>query len=152
MNRESDDYKINEHISKFKYSIFSTNIRSLTRHLTELKTIINNVETDVIALQEIWNPHDGYVNIQNYHKIEMKKREKKLGEGVALYIKKDIKYELNKKLNTLKLEKIEIIAATLNLKEGKITVISIYRPPDSDIKQTIKDLDKILYKTAKIKQ
>ena len=73
---ETDDDKITKHISNYKYSILSTNIRSLTRHLTELKTIINNLETDVIALQEIWNPHAGYVNIQNYHKIEMKKREK----------------------------------------------------------------------------
>ena len=148
---ETDDDIIHEHIKKHQYSIFSTNIRSLTKHLTELKTIVSNVETDVIALQEIWNPHAGYVNIQNYHKIEMKKREKKRGGGVALYIKKDIKYELHKQLNEIKLEKIELIAATLKLKEGNVIVISIYRPPDSDMKLTIKDLDKILHATGEKK-
>ena len=148
---ETDDDKIKDHIMKHSYSIFSSNIRSLTKHLTELKTIVSNLETDVIALQEIWNPHAGYVNINNYQKIEMKKREKKRGGGVALYIKKNIKYELHKKLNEIKLEKIELIAVNLKLKEGNVIVISIYRPPDSDIKQTIKDLDKILYATGENK-
>ena len=72
---ETDDEKIKEHIIKNKYSILSTNIRSLTKHLTELKTIVSNLETDIIALQEIWNPHAGYVSINNYHKIEMKKEK-----------------------------------------------------------------------------
>ena len=148
---ETDDDKINEHIKKHNYSIFSTNIRSLTKHITELKETVSNLETDVIALQEIWNPHAGYVNIHNYHKIEMKKREKKRGGGVALYIKKTIKYELHKKLNETKLETIELIAVTLKLKESNVIVMSIYRPPDSDMKQTIKDLDKILNTTGENK-
>ena len=147
----TDDETITQHIRNHKYSVLSTNIRSLTKHLTELKTIVSNIETDVIALQEIWNPHAGYVSINNYHKIEMKKREKKRGGGVALYIKKDIKYELHKKLNEINLEKIELIAATLKLNEGNVIVISIYRPPDSDIKLTIKDLDKILIATGENK-
>ena len=141
---ETDDDKINEHIRKHKYSIFSTNIRSLTKHITELKATVSNLETDVIALQEIWNPHAGFVNIHNYQKIEMKKREKKRGGGVALYIKKTIKYELHKKLNETKLETIELIAVTLMLEESNVIVMSIYRPPDSDIKLTIKDIEKIL--------
>ena len=148
---ETDDEIIKEQVRKNQYSILSTNIRSLTKHLTELKTIVSNLETDIIALQEIWNPHAGYVSINNYHKIEMKKRENKRGGGVALYIKKDIKYELHKKLNEINLEKIELIAATLKLKEGNVIVISIYRPPDSDIKLTIKDLDKILTATGENK-
>ena len=141
---ETDDDKINEHIRKHKYSIFSTNIRSLTKHITELKATVSNLETDVIALQEIWNPHAGFVNIHNYQKIEMKKREKKRGGGVALYIKKTIKYELHKKLNETKLETIELIAVTLMLEESNVIVMSIYRPPDSDMKLTIKDIEKIL--------
>ena len=44
----------------------------------------------------------------------------------------------------MKLKTIELIAVTLMLEESNVIVMSIYRPPDSDMKLTIKDIEKIL--------
>ena len=69
--------EIKKEIKQSKFSILSFNIRSLTKNIMTLKDTVKTLDTDIIGLQEIWNPHAGFVKIDGYKDIIMKKRSGK---------------------------------------------------------------------------
>ena len=101
-----------EIINKFRenrFSMISMNIRSLTKHLSELRHIASKLKPDIIALQEIWKPHEPFVSIPDYHNIIMNVRPPgKTGGGTAIYVKKSLKIKKINALNDIKLKKMEL--------------------------------------------
>ena len=139
-----NDHQIKSKIESKKYSALSLNIRSLMRNIDQLKSILNTVQPDFVLLSEIFRPHIGFVATKSFHKIEMKVRANRSGGGVGIFISSKYKYVMLTKLNNLRLKGIEIIAAKVFLEESELTLISVYRPPELNIKDTMGDLDLIL--------
>ena len=140
-----NDDKLIKKFNENKFSLISINIRSLTKHLSELKQITEKFEPDIITLSEIWRPHGPYVAINNYHEIIMNVRPPgKSGGGTAIYVKKTHKIEKTDKFDQIKLKKIEISAIKVISNRSEVLILSMYRPPDCSITDTINDLDKIL--------
>ena len=132
-------------IEEYRFSILSINLMSLTKNITNLKILTQEIQTDLINVQEIRNPHSDYVKIDNFHNIIMKTRPgNKLGGGVGLYLNKRHKYTLHETINDLKLEKLEAVAIKATLENTVCTIVSIYRPPNINVSTTLNDLEKIL--------
>ena len=51
------------------------------------------MNTNIIACQEIWNPHNGFVKIEGYKEILKPRQNGKRGGGLGLYIKTDLNYK-----------------------------------------------------------
>ena len=52
-------------LNKYKYSVLSLNILSLSKHFNEFKLLLSDLENpSIIALQEIWHPK--FVKIPGY--------------------------------------------------------------------------------------
>ena len=150
VNKSSEEICMNDEIIKTKinqneFSIVSTNIWSLTKHLNQLEQIIENLKPDIICLSEVWKPHEKYVKIKGYNNIITKLRPPGVrGGGVAIYVSKRLKYERVQILDELELKQIEIVA--IKVKEMNTIVASLYRPPDQKPNETISDLELILGK------
>ena len=140
----NDDREIIEKIKKSRYSILSVNIRSLNKNIDHMRKIVNELKPDLVSMCETFNPHPGFVGINDYHKIILKKRIGKTGGGLAFWIKKSHKFEFFDKINGLKLNKIEALAVKINLDNKDHVFVSIYRPPDAKSGETFEDLEKIL--------
>ena len=139
-----------EIINKFRenrFSMISMNIRSLTKHLSELRHIASKLKPDIIALQEIWKPHEPFVSIPDYHNIIMNVRPPgKTGGGTAIYVKKSLKIKKINALNDIKLKKMELTSIIVTSNKYEVLILSLHRPPDCTITDTKDDLDKILSK------
>ena len=95
-----DDNKIKEMIDNYKYSLFSTNIRSLNRDFSQLRCIVNEFQPDFVTISEIFRPQKDFVKLNDYHLL-MKTREGiSRGGGVALYAKKIFDLEPIEKINS----------------------------------------------------
>ena len=138
------DTEINNEICKHQYSIFSINIRSLTKNILQLRQTVKKLSTTIIACQEIWHPHTGFVNIEGYSNIVAKTRKNKRGGGLGLYIKNGISYKILETVDQLKLKKIEAQGIKITENNKDTEIINIYRPPECDFKTTIDDLKEIL--------
>ena len=102
------------------------------------------LSTTIIACQEIWHPHTGFVNIEGYSNIVAKTRKNKRGGGLGLYIKNGISYKILETVDQLKLKKIEAQGIKITENNKDTEIINIYRPPECDFKTTIDDLKEIL--------
>ena len=76
----NDDREIIEKIKKSRYSILSVNIRSLNKNIDHMRKIVNELKPDLVSMCETFNPHPGFVGINDYHKIILKKELEKLVE------------------------------------------------------------------------
>ena len=126
--------EIKKEIKQSKFSILSFNIRSLTKNIMTLKDTVKTLDTDIIGLQEIWNPHAGFVKIDGYKDIIMKKRSGKRGGGLGFYLRNDMAYKTLDDVNNLNLKKIEALGIKLTTDNNETQIINIYRPPGSDKK------------------
>ena len=140
-NNDSINNKINK---EYNFSILSVNVCSLNKKLTKLKQITNEIPTDIICCQEVFQPHTGYVSIKNFHPILTKLRDKKRGGGVGIYVDKKHTFTEHEQIKKLELQKIEAIGINILLNRTKYTIISIYRPPNTNQTTTIEDLEKII--------
>ena len=112
-----------------------------------LRETVKRLETDIIGLQEIWNPHAGFVKIDGYKDIVMKKRTSgKRGGGLGFYLKNHMVYKTIDDVNNLNLKKLEVLGIRLKIDNNEIQIVNIYRPPDSDTKTTLEELEQILKK------
>ena len=69
-------------------------------------------------------------------------RTHRTGDGVGLYILKDIEYKLRNDINTGYNNHMESIFVEIINKRGKNAVIGvIYWPPKSDVKEFLKDFN-----------
>ena len=95
----------------------TTNIRSLTKHLCQLKRTIEEFPVDIIALSEIWNPNKPFVQLNKYHEILTKTRPlNRTGGGVGLYLSQKLTHEEYTEINNLNLKHTEIVGAKIKRK------------------------------------
>ena len=138
------DTEINNEICKHQYSILSINIRSITKNILQLRKTVKKLNTTIVACQEVWHPHRGFVNIEGYSNIVVKTRKNKRGGGLGLYVKNGISYEILETVDQLKLKKIEVQGIRITENNKNTDIINIYRPPECDYKTTINDLKEIM--------
>ena len=111
------------------------NIRSLAKNFPHLKewilTLNNSVSFDVIALQEIWQvQYTEEFDLPGYQPIVYKTRSTARGGGVALFIKKGIKFKIIDQFSIFHERVFESICIELTYPSKKrMNVMSIYRPP-----------------------
>ena len=136
-----NDAEIINNFRENRFSMISMNIRSLTKHLSELRHIASKLKPDIIALQEIWKPHEPFVSIPDYHNILMNVRPPgKTGGGTAIYVKKSLKIKKINALNDIKLKKMELTSIIVTSNKYEVLILSLYRPPDSTLTDTKHDL------------
>ena len=141
----TNDTQIKTKIDESRLSVLSHNIRSLKNKITQLRQIVAQYPVDCICLSEIWNPHVPSVHLKNYHKIIARKRRRKGGGGVGIYINQRLKYEEHNEINNLKLKSLEVVGAKVKTwNNQKMTIISAYRPPKIPIEDTISDMETVL--------
>ena len=125
----------------------STNIRSLTKIIDQLRNLVTEISPDFISLVEVFNPLSKYVRIPKYHEPIIRTRQRmKLGGGTCLYIRDCYTFETLDIINYLELNIIEVLAVRVTLNDKKITIITLYRPPNAKVEESFRDLDKILDK------
>jgi len=114
-----------------KTVLMSFNIQSINAKFSDFKELILELmeganHPDVICLQEIWHIADpNYFNLPGYQDIIFRKRNKKQGEGVAIYLKNGIPY---KTLESPFLEQVyETLFLEICLNNKKINIGSVYR-------------------------
>ena len=72
--------------------MISTNIRSLTKNLSQLKQIANRLKPNIITLSEIWRPYGPYVTLPDYNPMIINVRPPgKSGGCTAIYNSKLMK-------------------------------------------------------------
>ena len=112
--------------------IFSLNVRSLTKHLDEIKILVEDKRPHIFSLCETQLDDcvlDEKLHLDGYHEIIRRDMNRNSG-GVALYIHKSIPYTNRNDL----LCDLEICAAQLNIHYVKpILVSSVCRPPHSKV-------------------
>ena len=147
MSEFLNDNELHNKIKENRFTLFSKNIRSLTKNLIELNFIAQKFEPDVLTVQEIWKPYGPFVTINNYHEIIMNpRRQGKNGGGTAIYVHKRNKYKKVNKFEQLKLKVVEVTAVEMISNKFEVLIISIYRPPKSDMGDTFHDFEKIFSK------
>lgn len=110
-----------------KLSVAFLNVRSLTLHFADFKTLIGQEQYDIIGVSETWlteNIPSNSVEVEGYNFIRKDRGTR--GGGVGLYLKKNFEYEI---LYTNAHEALEQI--WVRVKSSKFTYIigSLYRPP-----------------------
>lgn len=122
-------YEIPERINlNNKFSTFCLNIRSLDRHGSEFKLLLNQFKTppDCIMIQETWGDTLNF-NIKGYKKFILKRKNKR-GGGVGIFIKEIYNSELITEMSYIK-DTIEVISIKFSYKHKNFIYTSLYRPP-----------------------
>ena len=140
-----------------KFKVLSTNIRSLSKNFAELSQLVETYHPDIITLSEVWDPHIGVANLNDYHDLTMKtrkldlsnksrskkskkKKKSNIGGGVGIYISKKHKVQQLENINKIKMSCLEATAVKVFIDKYVIEIVSIYRPPHSSTNNTIHDL------------
>lgn len=126
-------------------SLIHFNVRSLSKNYEKLQNYLEllQLEFTAIALSETWikDTHDiSFTNIPGYKFIH-KDRLSKSGGGVGLYLKENIPHKIRKDLICVSGDSL-FLEITHNNKAMLIGVI--YRPPDSDCAEFVKEVENIL--------
>lgn len=113
--------------------LFHSNAQSIPAHIPIFRELFQESDVDVIAVSESWltkfDPTHCY-SIINYN-IFRKDRLNKTCGGVAVYVKKEYKASIiassPAKYNFLP----EYLFVEVNIKNQKLLVVCMYRPPDT---------------------
>ena len=106
------------------------NVRSLPKHVDELRCLIYNVEFDVFAITESWlndNVPNDRVNISGYDLVRADRKHKK-GGGVCAYIKHNIAYKIIK-TNYSEIEPELLWVEVIPNDNTKIAIGILYKAP-----------------------
>ena len=154
---QSKYYTVEEFNIKFDHdnnnlSILNANIRSISRNLKEMIDTIHLKQFAIISLTETWlsSKTAKLYNLNGYeHEYDV--RNKRIGGGTSLFINKNLGYI---KRDDIKLKSdyncvaIELIGKQINFKNNVI-IISIYRPPNTTIKDFNNEIEIILERIKK---
>lgn len=141
----TNDNEIMEKLNSSKYNLFSINIRSLTKNFSQLQLLVQKYKPDFLALSEIYYPYQPAVALNGYNNIFKTRNAVKTtkgcgGGGVCLYLSDSLKYSpINFDGKLLVIEAVGAHISQLN-----IVIVSIYRPPNSKISDTLQDLDYLI--------
>lgn len=130
------------------FLIAHVNVRSMSKNFHELQTFVHlyNYSFDVIVCSETWkldNPDiyhlNGYNMIYSYSKFNQ-------NDGTLLYLKTYLNYEDM----LIKIGDCTAIEITIqNISCEKTTILSVYRPPGSNVEQFLVDLASYMNKSRK---
>ena len=105
------------------FSIIHFNARSLNANLDKIKDYINslNVSFDVIAISETWldSSNQNEFNFENYEACHMVRRCKK-GGGVAIFVRKALKFKVLPELSSAIDDLFECITLEVILNHKKV--------------------------------
>lgn len=118
------------------FSIFSLNIRSLSKKVSDLEELILETKNDtfqfsILCLQELWNVRNkGSLSINGYHPISSTSRVGRQGGGVGIYVRESLKFEVIQHLSLITND-FESIVAKVYVSETKFKiVVNLYRIPN----------------------
>ena len=131
--------------SEYRNSILTCNVQSINKNFNAVKDLILRLEhLKIIILVEIWQPKISF-SIDNYHDPINFIRNKKRGGGLSIIIHESLRYQNFDEINNLKCTEIEKLAVITYEKNGKRTlVIGCYRPPNVDLRKSLKELESIM--------
>lgn len=130
----------------FNFNIFLLNARSIVNYdrFNNLKTMLSNtnIEFHLIVICETWikDYMKSIYNLPGYNSI-FSCRESRLGGGLVVFIKENIKFDLIEVKNT----EVFSIDLELLINNEKILVTALYRPPDTNINDFLMDLNDHLF-------
>lgn len=111
-------------------SLLSINVRSLMARIHDLRMLdLRNV--GVLALQEVWAAIPELVQIDGFELAVMKTRPTCRGGGVAIYCRKDIRYEVRQNLVTN--IDYEAVGVFVHVRGCKFYIENFYRRPQGNI-------------------
>ena len=89
---------------------------------------------------ELWKPLESVLNLKNYQQPIFNLRNNKCGGGVGIWVKKGFKIINKDHLKHLNLKIIEAVSVEIEAYYKKITIVCLYRPPNSKSNQSKSDL------------
>ena len=131
--------------ARHKKSILSINLQSYNKNHTQLKDLIVDLEfPKVVCVQETWSPKLNTC-IPKYHPPLELYRTSKRGGGICIYVKQNLNYQPYEPINNIKSTAIEKQAVIItDSYTAPFIVINVYRPPNSNIRDSIKELSELL--------
>ena len=127
-------------LSKSRFSILSLNIRSLNKNIENLKSMLSELghEFKIICLTESWcKDEDTKVSkfeIDGYKSIHQP-RINGLGGGICVFVHKSLNVKQRKDLNVNCTDCESLSVEIINDKIKNSIVTTMYRPPESNLKQ-----------------
>ena len=136
--------------------IMQLNVQGLSSKVDQIKHIIDknpcNKPPEVILLCETWlNDFSPNISIQGYH-LELENRKGKIGGGVAILIKENLKYKSRPDLKeNLKDSQTESCFVELKGSQGNVVLGSLYHPPNTPTKEFLGNYTELLHNLNKEK-
>ena len=155
--RVSDSTYVNvEEINKSKNNrddlkIVQLNIRGLMNKQDQLNGLIEGTKTDVLLLCETWlNPvKEPLVKIES-HKLVNKNRIDRIGGGVSILVNKALRSRVRPDLR-IDAEILEHVVVELKTDKRNILLVSGYRPPNTNVRQFLREYKELLHILCKQK-
>ncbi|KAK3933313.1 RNA-directed DNA polymerase from mobile element jockey [Frankliniella fusca] len=126
-----NDFVLNiskEHQRNLKFvHINAQSLLSVTKQAEFIDTF-SHAEIDVIIVSETWLKDNVQVNLSDYNSFYVNRSQKKMGGGVAIYVKSCYKAKLVSKSQG-DIDRPEYILVDIMVGMEKILVAGIYRPP-----------------------
>ena len=115
------------------------NIRSLPKHLDELKIFLLDHPFDIISLNETWL-NSSWTAIDGYNLVRYDRPDEQRGSGVAIYYKSKFNVRPRPGIPTHGFETVWIEINFPN--KSELLVSALYRPPNVDLNNFIPNLEK----------
>jgi len=107
------------------------------------RNLAREFDSDFISLNETFNPLPNYVKIVDYHDVILKNRHNSSWGGCGFYLKSKYSYSMVDKMNNLKLIILEVLAVKVSMINSNVTIVTVYRPPDARICDSMEDIEKL---------
>ena len=136
---------INSSLQKPGLKIGHLNIRSLPKHLDELRIFLQENPFDVFCLNETWlnsSWYDGELIVEGYNLVRKDRKDDQRGGGTAIYYKSNLVARLRTDINSIDVEALWLEFTFPN--KSKILVSSVYRPPNVEVKDFISKFESLL--------
>ena len=136
---------INSSLQKPGLKIGHLNIRSLPKHLDELRIFLQENPFDVFCLNETWlnsSWRDGELIVEGYNLVRKDRQDDQCGGGTAIYYKSNLVARLRTDIYSIDVEALWLEFTFPN--KSKILVSSVYRPPNVEVKDFISKFESLL--------
>lgn len=139
---------VNETFTNTKINLLYMNINSIRNKLADLLVYISNFGSivHIICITEIrLNPDETYIcNIPNYD-VVCCPRSNRSGGGACMFIHQSMQFDVTKNE-----EFLEGSCIVVSLREPKLSIAVIYRPPHASLNDSIHYLDSLLESAGKL--
>ena len=120
-----------------KLKLAHINVRSWKNKEVEISLFLKENVIDILSLNETWLKSNIKLDIPNYT-IVRRNRLRRQGEGVAILVRNNIKFDITDTSSTLNTDK-EAITILLRNSQDSIRISTIYIPPASTINTALLD-------------